>query len=154
MPNSLLGYDDEQPWGQPHEVAKPDNLPDYIKTNIDHQDEEFYTFKGPTQGKEGDKDRDMLLYDYILREVIDEWQKGLYSKGGASRESRVHKSVQSLMNAWGDGFSCQITNDLAGATLLYRMNKRKEYVKVFLPTYKAKIFLDLEAHIIAHQGPS
>ncbi|KAI4177215.1 MAG: hypothetical protein LQ343_000699 [Gyalolechia ehrenbergii] len=152
MPNSPLGYDDSQPWGEPHPVTKPANLPDHIKNFIDRQDERFYKLKGPTQDKEGDKDKYMLLYDYILREVIDEWRKGLYDKGGAAQGSKVDESVESLMTAWGDASLFQITNDQEGATRLYRMNKRKEYVRVFLPTYKTKILKDLENHIKAHQG--
>ncbi|KAL9005616.1 MAG: hypothetical protein Q9188_001619 [Gyalolechia gomerana] len=152
MPNSPLGYDDSQPWGEPHPVTKPANLPDYIKDFIDRGDESFYKLKGPTQDKESDKDKYMLLYDYILREVIDEWRKGLYDKGGAAHKSKVDESVESFMTAWGDGYLCQITDNPQGATLLYKMKKRREYVRIFLPTYKTKILKDLENHIKAHQG--
>ncbi|KAL8943387.1 MAG: hypothetical protein Q9216_001096 [Gyalolechia sp. 2 TL-2023] len=146
MPNDVLGFDDKKPWGKPNPIPKPPKLPGGIQKQIDDEDEAFYQFDGPTQGKPGDEDSNILLYDYILRYVIHEWEKGVYDsdkKGGA---------VEGLMDAWQTGFSLQITEDEKGAMLKYRQDKRKDYVRIFLPVYQSGIFRDLADHIKALPG--
>ncbi|KAI4124568.1 MAG: hypothetical protein LQ338_004730 [Usnochroma carphineum] len=137
---------------QPREVERPDNLPDNLKWAVDVADTFFFRFCAAKENNPSESS-DLLLHEKILQRVIEESKEGAYLDGAKSIwdiKEMVYKDVRRIMKAWTEALSFRVTDDAFGAMNQYLMNKRKEYMRIFLSQHQEKAYRDFMAYVANH----